>query len=131
MAISKNKTEIIDKLSLEELREEIYHYNYYHYWYDIYDFEEEIVDDYDDYDYLGEEIYLEYEYRLTKTIIMPNGAFKKLIGSFIDMESAYSKSNLRKMRLEAILEGKRLPNEKVYLIDNLNQKSLDNLKKLY
>ena len=134
MAIRKNKTEIIDSIILKEHKSSK---SYDHWWWDDSDDHwdplQEQPDDYYEYDY-------DYEYDSEDTDLVKEKYIHKfgkvfyyttyIIGKKIKMESVYSKQYLRQMKLEAILEGKKLPGEKVYLIDNLSQESLDNLKKI-
>ena len=128
MAINKNKKDIIDKILLKELElekklgsywlnnDDYRNYtNNYHNYNEFYDYE------YDD-DFI-ESTYISKRFgRITID--------KHIIGKKIKMESAYSKQNLRQMKLEAILEGKLLPFDRVKLVDNLSQKSLKNLNKI-
>ena len=128
MAINKNKKDIIDKILLKELElekklgsywlndDDYWNYtNNYHNYNEFYDYE------YDD--DLIESTYISKRFgRITID--------KHRISKKIKMESAYSKQNLRQMKLEAILEGKLLPFGGVKLVDNLSQKSLKNLNKI-
>lgn len=128
MAKHKNKTEIIDSIILKEHKS----FKSYNYWW------------WDDSDYWGYDVDYDWEYDWEYDLEDPDlykmeyiskrfgrvSKHKHIMGKKINMESAYSKQNLRQMKLEAILEGKKLPGEKVYLIDNLSQESLDNLKKI-
>jgi hypothetical protein len=130
MAISKNKTQIIDDIILKDLKD----FKQYEWWFDDSD------DDYydyiygngsynDNYSYLYDNDYVparvKYIHRLFGRITTSESyvQLKK-----IKMTSVYSKQYLRQLKLEAILEGKNLPDDKNYLIYNLSEKSLKKLK---
>jgi hypothetical protein len=128
MAKHKNKTEIIDSIILKEHKSS----KSYDYWWcddsDYWDYDRDYDDFYDwEYDLEDPDLYKEKYINKRGCRVYQT---THIIGKKINMESAYSKQNLRQMKLEAILEGKKLPGEKVYLIDNLSQESLDNLKKI-
>lgn len=126
MAISKNKNKIIDKIISNDLKEGINWFNNY-----LQDYDDDCYSEFDydyyfksDYEYLGD-LTLEY---VSKRVLVTKTKYTH--GEYIDMTSVYTKSRLRQMRLDAILEGKRLPNEKNYLTDIISKESLDNLNKI-
>ena len=123
MAISKNKYDIIDKIILKELLNDIY------WWFD--DSEHDDYDwDYWDYDWDYEDvdiIKLDYIHKSRGRV----SKVSYIMGKKIDMMSAYSKQYLRGLKLDALLSDKKLPGEKIYLVDKLDEKSLGNLMKLY
>jgi hypothetical protein len=125
MAISKNKSDIIDNIILKELPNDIYWWfddsDDWDYWY--YYNERDYDWDYEDVDIIKFDYIHKSRGRVSKV--------SYIMGKKIDMMSAYSKQYLRELKLDALLSDKKLPGEKTYLIDNLDEKSLDNLNKFY
>jgi hypothetical protein len=115
MAISKNKYDIIDKIILKELSIDK------HWWFD--DSDHDYDWDYEDDDIIKLDYIHKSRGRVSKV--------SYIMGKKIDMMSAYSKQYLRELKLDALLSDKKLPGEKIYLVDNLDEKSLDNLNKFY
>ena len=136
MAISKNKSDIIDNLINKEIvNYKYYNYGYYYYWEDYEDYEDYYDDGddgydhyYNNHDYVDEDFIIEHYIQKRRGISIKSSS---IIGKKIDMKRAYSKQYLRQLKLNSILLGERFIDDKNYLVDNLSKESLDNLNKFY